>query len=96
MKVFVKKTESLIKLFYELTNIEIRGDDLVGKIHLILLKILGDEETNNILINNIGLSKDSYAFLVDNLNKILKNYDNKNVIIVENTFSKPDFKYLKK
>lgn len=85
----------LIKLFYQITDVDIRVEDLTGKIHLVLLKILIDGEKNTIVLNDVGISKDSREFLIDSFNKILNNFANKNIII-ENIFSEPNFKYFKK
>lgn len=86
----------LIKFFYQITDVDIRVEDLTVKIHLVLLKILIDGEKNTIVLNDVGISKDSREFLIDSFNKILNNFANKNIIIIENIFSEPNFKYFKK
>ncbi|WP_426279167.1 hypothetical protein ACN9MN_08070 [Chryseobacterium sp. S-02] len=95
-KIGKKERNDLVKLFYQLTNIEIMIDDFVGKIHLVLLKILMDGEKNNIIVSNVGLSNNSYTFWIENLSKLFNNFDNKNLIILENIFNTPDFKYTEK
>lgn len=96
----IKKSERnrLIKLFYQLTSIEIRVDDTLGKLHIILLKLLIDGEKNKIIISDIGFIKNSFTFLVDNFRKIFENLNNlkdKSVIIVECNLDIPEnIKYL--
>ncbi|MEI3790170.1 MULTISPECIES: hypothetical protein [unclassified Chryseobacterium] len=84
----IKKDErdKLMKLFNQLTGIEIRVDDNLGKLNIILLKLLMDGEKDNIIISNIGFHMVSFDFLISNLEKIFENLDglsNKNIIIVE-------------
>lgn len=90
-KIEMKERDSLIDSFFHLTNNNIRIDDLLGKLHIILLKILVDGE-KNLVINSIGLSDNSIEFLIDNLRKILDNFDNRNLIIIENNSYEP-FKF---
>ncbi|MEJ5104368.1 hypothetical protein [Chryseobacterium sp. MYb328] len=90
-KIDMKERDSLIDSFFHLTNTNIRIDDLLGKLHVVLLKILVDGE-KNLIINSIGLSENSIEFLIDNMRKILDNFDNKNLIIIENNSHKP-FKF---
>jgi len=81
-----KERSKLIDLFKQLTGIEIRVDDTLGKLNIILLKLLIDGTKNNIVISNIGFHKVSFEFLIGNLNKILENLNglmDKNIIIVE-------------
>ncbi|SHM01832.1 hypothetical protein [Chryseobacterium polytrichastri] len=76
----------LIQLFNQLTNIEIRVDDMLGKLNIILLKLIIDGKKNNIVVSNIGFHMKSFEFLIDNIKKIFENYidlANKHVIIVE-------------
>ncbi|MDH6254457.1 hypothetical protein M2347_004184 [Chryseobacterium sp. H1D6B] len=84
----IKEKQKLINFFYQLTSINIRTEDLLGKLHLILLQILIDEQekqSNIIIINSIGFSQDSLQFLINNLNKILNHFENKNIYILENS-----------
>lgn len=90
-KIEMNERNSLIDSFFHLTNNIIRIDDLLGKLHIILLKILVDGE-KNLVINSIGLSENSIEFLIDNLKKILDNFDNKNLIIIEDNSHEP-FKF---
>jgi len=81
-----KERNKLIDLFKQLTGVEIRVDDTLGKLNIILLKLLIDGTKNNIVISNIGFHIVSFEFLIDNLNKILENLNglkDKNIIIVE-------------
>ncbi|MGG7440434.1 hypothetical protein ACQ7CU_20395 [Chryseobacterium arthrosphaerae] len=72
---------TLIQLFFQLTNIDIRVNDLLGQLHIIVLKILLDDEQDNIIINSLGLTDDSIIFFKSNFEKILQNFKNKNLII---------------
>ncbi|WP_185290882.1 hypothetical protein [Chryseobacterium lactis] len=72
---------TLIQLFFQLTNIDIRVNDLLGQLHIIVLKILLDDEKDNIIINSLGLTDDSIIFFKSNFEKVLKNFKNKNLII---------------
>lgn len=88
----------LVLLFFQLTGIEIRLDDVLGKLHIILLKLLIDGEKDNIVISNIGFHMQSFEFLIDNLKKIFESLNgliNKKIIIVEcNLNSFEDIRYL--
>ncbi|RQO42318.1 hypothetical protein DBR39_00125 [Chryseobacterium sp. KBW03] len=90
-KINIKEKDSLVDFFFHLTNTNVRIDDLLGKLHLILLKILVDGE-RNLVINSIGFSENSIEFLTDNMIKILDYFDNKNLIIIENSSHEP-FKF---
>lgn len=96
----IKKSErnKLIKLFNQLTDVEIRVDDTLGKLHIILLKLLMNGEQNNIVISTIGFHIISFDFLISNLKKIFNNLNsltNKNIIIVEcNLNNQEDIMYL--
>lgn len=96
----IKKNErvKLINLFNQLTGIEIRVDDTLGKLHIILLKLLIDGKKDNIVISSVGFHMIAFDFLIDNLKKIFKNLNelvDKNVIIVEcNLNNSEDIKYL--
>lgn len=93
-----KERNKLIDLFKQLTGVEIRVDDTLGKLHIILLKLLIDGERDNIVVSSIGFHIKSFDFLIDNLKKIFENINglvNKNVIIVECNLNNPDdIKYL--
>jgi len=85
-----KERIELIHLFKQLTNIEIRVDDMLGKLHIILLKLLRDAKKDYIVISTIGFNIKSFQFLIDNFNKIFKNsnyLNNKHIIIVECNFN---------
>ncbi len=96
----IKKSErkELIKLFNQLTDIEIRIDDTLGKLSIILLKLLIVEKKDNIVVSNIGFSVSSFEFLISNIKKIfqnLKGLNNKNIIILDcNLNNDEDIKYL--
>lgn len=96
----IRKNErnELIKLLNQLTNIEIRVDDTLGKLHIILLKLLIDGGKDNIVISNIGFHIKSFDFLIENFKKIfenLNNLENKSIIIVECNLNNPEeAKYL--
>ncbi|WP_066440683.1 hypothetical protein [Chryseobacterium sp. CCH4-E10] len=96
----IKKSEKkeLIKLFNQLTDIEIRIDDTLGKLSIILLKLLMIEKRDNIVVSNIGFSVSSFEFLIANMKKIfqnLKGLNNRNIIILDcNLTNKEDIKYL--
>ncbi|WP_295231454.1 hypothetical protein [uncultured Chryseobacterium sp.] len=90
-KIEMKERDSLIDSFLHLTNTNIRIDDLLGNLHVVILKILVNGE-KNLVINTIGLSENSIEFLTDNLKKILDNFDNRNLIIVED-YSQEPFKF---
>lgn len=87
-KIEMKERDYLIDSFLHLTNTNIRIDDLLGKLHVIILKILVNGE-KNLIINSIGLSENLIEFLTDNLRKILDNFDTINLIIVENSSQEP-------
>jgi len=81
-----KERNKLIDLFKQLTGVEIRVDDTLGKLNIILLKLLIDGTKNNIVVSNIGFHIMSFEFLISNLKKILENLNglmDKNIIIVE-------------
>lgn len=96
----IRKDErnKLIKLFNQLTGVDIRVDDTLGKLHIILLKLLIDGKKDNIVVSNIGFHMMSFEFLIDNLKKIFENLNglvNKKVIIVEcNLNNNEDTKYI--
>ncbi|MET3529002.1 hypothetical protein DRF59_20630 [Chryseobacterium flavum] len=85
----LRDKQKLIELFNQLTNLDIRVEDLLGKLHLVILKILINEDenpsSNDIIINSNGLSQNSIQFLIDNLNTILARFKNRNIYILENT-----------
>lgn len=84
----IEDKKKLIEFFFKLTSIDIRIEDLLGKLHLVILQILidGDKNStqNDVIVNNIGLSYNSTQFLIDNLNKIIKHFKNRNIYILEN------------
>lgn len=96
----IRKDErnKLIKLFNQLTGVDIRVDDTLGKLHIILLKLLIDGKKDNIVVSNIGFHMMSFEFFIDNLKKIFENLNglvNKKVIIVEcNLNNNEDTKYI--
>lgn len=84
----IKKDErnKLISLFKQLTGIEIRLDDTLGKLHIVLLKLILDGKRDNIVISSIGFHMTSFEFLIDNFKTIFENLDelvNKKIIILE-------------
>lgn len=92
-KIKKKERSYLINLFSELTGIDIRVEDILGRLHIVLLKTLVDGTMNNIVISNIAFLPSSFAFLMDNLKKIfdnLRNLDNKKVIIVDCDLNDPE------
>ncbi|KYH07061.1 hypothetical protein A1704_21655 [Chryseobacterium cucumeris] len=98
----IKKSErhKLIKLFNQLTGVEIRVDDTLGKLHIILLQLLLNGKQDNIVISTIGFHIISFEFLINNFTKIFNNLNglaNKNIIIVEcNINNQEDIEYLEK
>lgn len=91
----IKKSgrNKLIKLFNQLTGVEIRTNDTLGKLHIILLKLLIDGEKDNIVISSIAFHMVSFEFLIDNFKKIFQNLDgleNKNIIILECNLNNPE------
>jgi hypothetical protein len=84
----IKKNErnKLISLFKQLTGIEIRLDDILGKLHIVLLKLILEGKKDNIVISSIGFHMASFEFLIDNFKTIFENLCelvNKKIIIVE-------------
>lgn len=84
----ITNKQKLIEHFNQLTNVNIRVEDLVGKLHLVILKLLIDEDKSqnprDIIINSIGLSLNSIQFLIDNLNIIKGSFKVRNIYILEN------------
>lgn len=84
----IRDKQKLIELFNQLTNLDIRVDDLLGKLHLVILNILVNEDEkpshDDIIINSIGFSQNSIQFLIDNLNTIITRFKNRNIYILEN------------
>lgn len=81
-----KERDKLRALFEKITDIKIRVDDTLGKLHIVLLKLIIDGKEDNIVISNIGFHIKSFDFLIDNLKKIFENLEgviNKKIIIVE-------------
>ncbi|HHM0730642.1 TPA: hypothetical protein ACRFJD_003698, partial [Elizabethkingia anophelis] len=93
----LKKEEqiNLIQYFFQLTNINIRVNDLLGKLSITILKALIDGENQDIIINSIGLSENSISFLTEHLKKILNNFKDKNIFIVKNNQNTIDFDFSK-
>ncbi|MBP1167401.1 MULTISPECIES: hypothetical protein [unclassified Chryseobacterium] len=92
-KIRKKERNNLIRLFNQLTNIELRTDDILGKLHIDILKILVDQKKDTIIITNIGFPSESISFLIDNFNKVFSNLNtlkNKKVIIVECELNNPE------
>lgn len=87
-KIEMKEKDYLIDSYLHLTNTNIRVDDLLGKLYIIILKILVNGE-KNLIINSIGLSESSIEFLIKNLWEILDNFDTMNIIIVESNSQEP-------
>lgn len=57
---------------------------MMGRLNIILLKILIDGQKDNILISSIGFNIISFEFLIDNFIKIFRNhFDNKRIIILD-------------
>lgn len=81
-----KERDKLRALFEKITDIKIRVDDTLGKLHIVLLKLIIDGKKDNIVVSNIGFHIKSFDFLIDNLKKIFENLEgviNKKIIIIE-------------
>ncbi|WP_395062154.1 hypothetical protein [Flavobacterium sp.] len=77
-----RQLDNYLNIFLNL-GIHLRLDDLLGKLHIVILKFLIDNKNDEILIvNDVGFTSKSIVFLSDNVNLLLKNFNNKSVIII--------------
>ncbi|THD33334.1 hypothetical protein [uncultured Flavobacterium sp.] len=75
---------ALLNLFTEFA-INLRLDDLLGKLHIVILKILSqDDNEQMIIIHDAGFTNSSIDFLVSNLNLLKHQLQNKSVIVCPN------------
>lgn len=80
-KIKTKERDALINFFAEF-GINLLLDDLLGKLHIIILKILLEEKRKLVLvINDTGLTPASINFLVSNFNVFVGMFKNKSIII---------------
>lgn len=76
-----KELNTLIGFFAKY-GINIRLNDLLGKLHVVVLKMLLEEKGKLVvLINDIGLTYSSIDFLVSNFNIFMGRLENKLTII---------------
>ncbi|PWB26431.1 hypothetical protein [Flavobacterium sp. HTF] len=75
--------DELINVFKSL-ELDLRLDDLLGKLHIVLLKLLLDSEANKVLIiDDVGFTSTSINFLESNFNNIMPRFKNKSIIILD-------------
>ena len=71
---------SLVNFFVEL-GVNIRLDDLLGKLHIVILKLLlQDNKEQIIMVNDVGLTTSSVDFLLSNFNLMKDKIKNKSVL----------------
>ena len=82
-KIEKKEVDKLVSIFRSL-NIDLRLDDLLGKLHLVLLKILIDEQKRQMLIvDDVGFTKASINFLQINFSHLMPKFENKSIIVLD-------------
>lgn len=82
----IKKGEvDKIKEIFKSLEINLRLDDLLGKLHIVLVKILLDDEKRQILIiDDVGFTSISIKFLQLNFSNLISNFKNKAIIVLDN------------
>ncbi|WP_310379395.1 hypothetical protein [Flavobacterium sp.] len=82
-KIEKKEVDKLVNIFRSL-DIDLRLDDLLGKLHLVLLKILIDEQKKQILIiDDVGFTSASINFLQLNFSNLMPKFENKSIIVLD-------------
>ena len=82
-KIEKKEVDKLVSVFRCL-NINLRLDDLLGKLHIVLLKILIDEQKKQILIvDDVGFTPASINFLQINFSHLMHKFENKSIIVLD-------------
>jgi len=80
-----KKELSILINIFNSIHVNIRLDDLLGKLHIVMLKFLIDKKTKQVLVvNDIGLTPNSINFLIQNFEKLIEGFENKSIIIYTN------------
>lgn len=82
----IKKSEvdKIIEIFKSL-EVNLRLDDLLGKLHVVLVKILLDDEKRQILIiDDVGFTSTSIKFLQLNFCNLMSRFKNKAIIVLDN------------
>lgn len=80
-KIRKKELDNLLGVFDNL-GIDLRTTDLLGKLHVVILKILLDKEVKQVLvINDVGFTLSSIDFLQHNFSKLIARFENKSIFI---------------
>ena len=83
-KIKQKELNNFISVFNNIV-IDLRLDDLLGKLHIVILKFLIDKQKKQILIiNDIGFTPISIDFLKLNFSNLINKFENKSIIIYSN------------
>lgn len=83
-KIKQKELNNFISVFNNI-GIDLRLDDLLGKLHIVILKFLIDKQKKQILIiNDIGFTPISIDFLKLNFSNLINKFENKSIIIYSN------------
>ncbi|MBP1221734.1 hypothetical protein [Flavobacterium sp. 1355] len=78
------EVEKIIEIFKSL-EINLRLDDLLGKLHIVIVKILLDDEKRQILIiDDVGFTSTSIKFLQLNFCSLMSRFKNKAIIVLGN------------
>lgn len=82
----IKKGEvdKIMEIFKSL-EVNLRLDDLLGKLHIVLVKILLDNEKRQLLIiDDVGFTSTSINFLQLNFSNLMSRFKNKAIILLDN------------
>ncbi len=82
----IKKGEvdKIMEIFKSL-EVNLRLDDLLGKLHIVLVKILLDNEKRQLLIiDDVGFTSTSINFLQLNFSNLMSRFKNKAIIVLDN------------
>ena len=82
-KIEKNEVDKLVSVFRSL-DIDLWLNDLLGKLHIVLLKILSDEQKKQILIiDDVGFTSTSINFLQLNFDNLMSKFENKSIVVFE-------------
>lgn len=76
-----KELTTLLSFFAE-CGINLRVDDLLGKLHIVILKILLQKDDEQVIIvNDVGFTASSIDFLLSNFISLKDKFKNRSIIV---------------